>query len=68
MMFYSYQKVPIYDVRLTRSSIYAMYLAPPIFLAMAMLAFSNQKVFANKVVKLDPVMVFPPNDGYTSLF
>ena len=68
MMFYSYQRFPIFDDRITRSTIYGLYAAPVLFLAMAMLAFSNEKVFANKVVKLDPEMVFPRPDGLYSIF
>jgi len=59
MIFYSYQRPPMYDDTLTKSIIRTMYVAPALMMLVGAWGFSNQQIYRNTVNWLDPEDIYP---------
>lgn len=68
MVYYSYQRPPMYDDAITKSCINLMYGAPCILLIFAAWAYSNEQVFHNYAPVLNKDFVYAETGHYLSQF
>ena len=64
MVYYSYAHPPMLDERLTKFTIKTLYMLPFIFCFVTAWGFSNQQIYKNKVIELDPYMIYPYPDHF----
>ena len=64
MLAYSYQRPPMFDSTLNRTTLELMYMAPLIYAFSAAWNYSNQQLFMNKVVSMVDTSYYPKTDHF----
>lgn len=66
MLAYSYQRPPMFDSTINRTTINLLYLSPLLYGFSAAWTYSNQQLFMNKVEPNTDTSLYPPTKHYIS--